>query len=298
VPLILPNAIANGQNADGNKLDQNFDAVANWANQEAVTRDGSTAMTGPLLLSGPPTQANQAATKSYVDGTVGMTGEVKMWPGLVEPAGYMFCRGQAISRASYNALFAILGTSYGAGDGSSTFNLPDYRGRSPLGVNTGSGYGNAIGAAAGSGSSILPAHTHAGVDHVHLGVTDHAHGGVSDHYHSLSGVRTGDESQPHFHEGAAAGASYAVIGGSIQSGTGPGVIGSAASTNWNKQTHTHLLSGYTGAADRALSTGLADRAMNTGGADRPLTTGSAGTSDPGSSNYHPILTINFIIRVG
>lgn len=48
-------------------------------------------------------------------------------PEAQTPAGYLFCNGQAVSRTTYAALFAILGTNFGAGDGSTTFNVPDYR---------------------------------------------------------------------------------------------------------------------------------------------------------------------------
>ena len=68
--LILPNTIANLIPADGDKLNQNFDTIVDWANQDAITADGSTGMTAPLLLPGAPTQPNQAATKAYVDTAV------------------------------------------------------------------------------------------------------------------------------------------------------------------------------------------------------------------------------------
>jgi microcystin-dependent protein len=57
-----------------------------------------------------------------------ITGEVKMFAGSSAPEGYLLCQGQAVSRTTYASLFAILGTTYGTGDGSTTFNLPDYRG--------------------------------------------------------------------------------------------------------------------------------------------------------------------------
>ncbi|MBI1243611.1 MAG: hypothetical protein GC202_01270 [Alphaproteobacteria bacterium] len=60
-------------------------------------------------------------------------GIVVPFAGTVEPAGWLFAAGQAVSRAAYEALFAALGTTYGAGDGSTTFNLPDLRGRVPAG---------------------------------------------------------------------------------------------------------------------------------------------------------------------
>lgn len=62
-------------------------------------------------------------------GAKDMPGTVKDFAGTVAPAGYLFCYGQAISRSTYADLFAAISTSYGVGDGSTTFNLPDARGR-------------------------------------------------------------------------------------------------------------------------------------------------------------------------
>jgi len=56
-------------------------------------------------------------------------GTILTYAGLTEPTNYLFCFGQAISRTTYADLFAILGITYGAGNGSTTFNLPDLRGR-------------------------------------------------------------------------------------------------------------------------------------------------------------------------
>ncbi len=54
--------------------------------------------------------------------------------GTSAPSGYLLCAGQAVSRTTYEHLFAAIGTTYGAGDGSTTFNLPDLRGRVPMGL--------------------------------------------------------------------------------------------------------------------------------------------------------------------
>ena len=56
-------------------------------------------------------------------------GTIIMWPLATPPAGYLECNGTNISRTTYASLFAALGTVYGVGDGSTTFALPDYRGR-------------------------------------------------------------------------------------------------------------------------------------------------------------------------
>ena len=65
-----------------------------------------------------------------------VSGAVKAYAGVVAPSGYLLCQGQAVSRSTYAALFNICGTAYGAGDGSTTFNIPDLRGRVPVGFLT------------------------------------------------------------------------------------------------------------------------------------------------------------------
>jgi microcystin-dependent protein len=56
-------------------------------------------------------------------------GIVKDYAGATEPTGYLFCYGQAVSRTTYRDLFNAISTTFGVGDGSTTFNLPDLRGR-------------------------------------------------------------------------------------------------------------------------------------------------------------------------
>ena len=56
-------------------------------------------------------------------------GMLMPYAGASAPSGWLLCYGQAISRTTYAALFAIIGTTYGSGDGSTTFNVPDLRGR-------------------------------------------------------------------------------------------------------------------------------------------------------------------------
>lgn len=75
------------------------------------------------------------------------TGEVVPFAGPTAPAGALFCYGQAVSRTSYAGLFAVISTTYGAGDGSTTFNLPDLRGRVAAGKDDmgGSAAGNLSG---------------------------------------------------------------------------------------------------------------------------------------------------------
>lgn len=67
------------------------------------------------------------------------TGSVFSTARSTAPNGYLLCDGSAVSRTTYPALFSAIGATYGAGDGSTTFNLPDLRGRVALGVGTASG---------------------------------------------------------------------------------------------------------------------------------------------------------------
>jgi len=64
-------------------------------------------------------------------------GTLAAFGGASAPAGWLLCDGSAVSRSVYSLLFTAIGTTYGAGDGSTTFNLPDLRGRVPVGLSTG-----------------------------------------------------------------------------------------------------------------------------------------------------------------
>jgi len=59
-----------------------------------------------------------------------------MWGATSPPTGWLLCDGSAVSRTTYSALFGVISTGWGVGDGSTTFNLPDLRGRFPVGVGT------------------------------------------------------------------------------------------------------------------------------------------------------------------
>ncbi len=78
-----------------------------------------------------------AAGKLSVNGVlVHESGVIQMYAGAAAPTGWLLCDGSAVSRTTYATLFAVIGTTYGVGDGSTTFNLPDMRGRMPVGKGT------------------------------------------------------------------------------------------------------------------------------------------------------------------
>lgn len=74
------------------------------------------------------------------------TGSVIPYAGESAPDGWLLCDGAAVSRTTYAALFAVIGTTFGSGDGSTTFNLPDLRGRVAVGVTSDANLGQTEGA--------------------------------------------------------------------------------------------------------------------------------------------------------
>ena len=78
-----------------------------------------------------------------------LIGQVCFFAMTTAPAGFIKCNGAAVSRTTYADLFSAIGVTYGAGDGSTTFNLPDMRGEFPRGWDDGRGVdsGRAIGTA-------------------------------------------------------------------------------------------------------------------------------------------------------
>ncbi len=95
-------------------------------------------------------------------------GGIVPFGGLTAPPGWAICDGAALPRATFASLFTVIGTTYGNGDGSTTFNVPDLRGRVAVGVDAATGRvsaNNFLGAAAGAESHVLsvaemPAHGH------------------------------------------------------------------------------------------------------------------------------------------
>ena len=192
-------------------------------------------------------------------------GSLTVWPSTgAAPSGYLLCNGIAVSRTTYAALFAVIGTTYGAGDGSTTFNLPDSRARSPIGSGQGSGLTNRVLAA------TVGAETHSLVSgelasHSHT-VTDpgHNHGAISaitagTHTHKITGYTVGGASNANG------------VLGSRQSYTTAPTSSSIANP------HTHTMS-------------------NTGSQFLSITSASVGSGDA-HENMGPFLVTRLMIKV-
>lgn len=136
---------------------------------DELTADQKTALKG---TNGAPSNANRYVVSDdprlLPVKNVCPVGTVLDYAGITAPAGWLLCDGAPVSREVYKILFALIGVTFGAGDTTTTFNLPDCRGRSSMGAGTGSGLtartlGQALGAETHTltgAESGLPAHAH------------------------------------------------------------------------------------------------------------------------------------------
>jgi len=111
-----------------------------------------------------PDSDYEPATKKYVDDRMPV-GALLIWSSNTAPGGYLLCDGSAISRTTYADLFATIGTTYGSGNGSSTFNLPNLKGKFPVGRDSSQTEFDTLAETGGEKThtlteSEIPAHSH------------------------------------------------------------------------------------------------------------------------------------------
>lgn len=251
-------------------------------------------------------------------------GEVSAFCGTVAPAGHLLCDGSQVSRVKYKSLYDVVGTTWGVGDGTTTFNVPDLRQRFLLGK-AAAGTGSALGATGGAID-----HTHTGPSHTHTvpAIANHQHGvsalqtteeGAHDHggTESGGGDSTGS-SGAHDHGGATgshthdegtydtdlsgtsgtAGAGFDVGIAGNHAHNVQGESGSSTASISSDGSHTHTTSAHVhdvaedGAHQHTL-TGSVDAA----GAVAEGTSGASGTGNTGTANP-PYAVVNYIIFTG
>lgn len=176
------------------RTDAEFDGIADGLSQ-CITRDGQTTTTATIPFaqgirvwaSAPPSPQSGDLWMDdsglwirigSVSSLIQPVGLEAPWGGDAAPAGWVLAYGQALSRTAFARLFALYGTKYGTGDGSTTFNIPDYRGRMPLGrddmggvaasriTTAGSGIDGTLLGATG-GDQRMPQHNHNVTDPSH-----------------------------------------------------------------------------------------------------------------------------------
>ena len=82
-------------------------------------------------------------------------GSISLFAGATAPNGWLICDGSAVSRTDYAGLFSVIGTTYGTGDGSTTFNIPNLKGKIPVGLDTNDTSFDTIGETGGSKTDNL-----------------------------------------------------------------------------------------------------------------------------------------------
>lgn len=122
-----------------NSLDQ---GSITWTNVKVTTLlpQANVAM-GGFKLTGLAngSAATDSVAYGQISGVTIVTGSIIMYALKAAPSGYLYCDGSAVSRGTYATLYGVVGNTFGQGDGTTTFNLPDYRGKFLRGVNDSSG---------------------------------------------------------------------------------------------------------------------------------------------------------------
>lgn len=236
------------------------------------------------------------------------TGSVTIYAGLTIPAGWLECNGQAVLRATYPSLYANINTAYGAGDGSTTFNIPDLRGRMPLGEVTGPSTrgqtgGEATVALTAAQSGLVghnhvqtphwhsqPEHTHTQTAHDHTQPV-HSHtfttGVGGSHSHTLPGAKQGLATAAHN------GTTSLAAGMSVNTGE----INLSTST---EPTHSHTGTTNDGGDDVTGSGGVVETELsgddNTGSTTAENTSIAAANAAEAHNNMPPYQIFKFIIK--
>ena len=272
-----------GIGIEAGRHDTQDNDFANGINN-ALAKDGQNTPTGNLPMGGykhtncnAATANNEYATLGQLNSSVSESmpsGAIQMYGGSTAPTGYLLCNGGAVSRASYSDLFAVIGTTYGIGDGSTTFNVPDLRQKFPLGK-AASGTGNTLGDTGGA------------IDHTHS---------VPAHYHGKGTLATANDTHSHTYSGTTSSDTHSHTMTNQPTGTtGYGqtspisgnAVTSLTTQSTSSDTHNHTYSGTT--ANDTHNHGLTGSVGNTGGVngDAAMT---SGTNNP------PFLVVNYIIK--
>ena len=240
------------------------------------------------------TSTTQLATTAFVAVQLSPIGMITAYAGSAAPTNWQLCYGQAISRTTYASLFAVISTTYGVGDGSTTFNVPDLRGRTVAGLDNMGGTdagrlstANTLGTTTGtetvtltSAESGVPAHSHANT------LTNNAvnTGNQSqDHSHTFT---TGTVSANHTHE-VGYNVGGVTAGGSLVAFSGGGATFSTGTISAN-HTHSGTTNGMNVSHTHSVTSKVTISNVNN----------TAANAASAHSNMQPTMTVNYIILAG
>jgi len=229
-----------------------------------LAADPSGAETGDIYFNSSTNMLRAYNGTSWMELDPTPTGSISAYAGAAAPSGWLLCDGTAVSRTTYATLFGVISTLYGAGDGATTFNLPNLKGRFPIGLDSTVTTPTNISARGNSGGSLN--HTHSVPAHYHglgTGATLATTTGGA-HRHTIPN-RSGNANV------GSAGVTYVLRGGDTAQG---GSTGNTLAGD-DEGSHAHSMTGTIG--------------LVTGGVDGNAAM-TSGTNNP------PFLVVNYIIR--
>ena len=248
---------------------------------------------------------NSSAVTSSLDYkiTTGIpSGVINMWATTTAPTGWLICDGAAVSRTTYAALFAVISTTYGVGNGSTTFNLPSLKGKVPVGLNSADAAFDTMGLSGGAkthtlDTSEMPVHTHTQDSHNHTqnshNHTQDAHGHTVNAHNHLNYYMTGTAGA-HNH-------TYARTTGTIANrGTGSSatitILTQTNTTTDTQAAHDHTSIAYTGDTSPGVSATTATNQAQTATNQAQTATNQNAGSGGAHNNLQPYMVLNYIIK--
>lgn len=276
------------------------------------TRAGAQVDAGPLPVSTVPGPKGDTGLQG--DSSL-PAGSISLWTGDADPPNWLICDGRAISRTLYPSLFAAIGTKYGIGDGSTTFNIPNLSGKAPVGKDVAQTEFSVLGKIGGEKLHVLtsaemPAHTHTQNAHTHT-QNSHDHTGVvhthvqNSHGHTATSATAGSHShnptvgtgfQSYVsgaatrHQIAAGSSYYAITSGSLSNIDDIGYSGSTDTA----PAHSHTITPASTTATNQNTT--PDVNATTATNNNTTATNNNTGGDGGHNNLQPYLVVNFIIK--
>jgi|TARA_R110002020_G_scaffold130034_2_gene291028 microcystin-dependent protein len=222
------------------------------------------------------------ANLTGIEGTA--TGTIVPWSAASLPTGFLECNGATVSRSTYSALFAVVGTTYGAGDGSSTFGLPDLQNNVPVGKSNNKALASTGGAdtvaVASSGNISTNTNT---TTNTNINVTGNVAGSTANASLSTAQLASHNHTPNAQAHGFQLGQQGTTYGNS-----NPNAVPNAASLPLNNagsgQGHSHNMSANFSGSGNASSSSSSSSTSNFSG----------GTANP--SVLQPYLTIIYIIK--
>jgi microcystin-dependent protein len=267
-------SIAPDIDSKANKAGPTFTGTATFA----TTSSGNVTVTTLATLPSNTSIGSVSATEiGYLDGVtsnvqaqinttleyVAPTGSIIIWSTNTPPSNWLLCNGATVSRTTYATLFSVIGTTYGAGDGSTTFVVPNLMGRVPVGRDANQTEFDTLAETGGAKTvtlaiTNLPAHTHTGT--------------TNSDTHSHTGTANSAGAHTHKYD----------TGGSVPRAAGTqdgvaGIVNTREDTTESAGSHTHSLS------------------INSDSHSHTFTTAATG-SGTAFSILQPYLVLNYIIK--